>query len=169
MPVNKIIQELNKNKTVFEALLKNTHKTCYLWKPQADKWCLLEITCHLLDEEKEDFGARVKHVLKTPKQPMKPIDPEGWVIQRKYLEQDFHIMLAQFLEERTNSIQWLRNLKDPQWDNFYPHPKFGNLSAKMFLANWLAHDYLHFRQITRLKFQYLEAFSGENLNYAGGW
>jgi hypothetical protein len=25
----------------------------------------------------------------------------------------------------------------------------GELSAEMFLTNWLAHDYLHFKQITK--------------------
>jgi uncharacterized protein YutE (UPF0331/DUF86 family) len=44
-----------------------------------------------------------------------------------------------------------------------------NLSAKMIFKNWLAHDYLHIRQIIRLKFEYLKGFTGENLSYAGDW
>jgi len=43
------------------------------------------------------------------------------------------------------------------------------MSAKFILANWLAHDYLHIRQITRLKYDYLQDIPNENLSYAGNW
>jgi hypothetical protein len=39
----------------------------------------------------------------------------------------------------------------------------------MFLHNWLAHDYLHIRQIIRIKYDYLKKTSGEILLYAGEW
>ena len=38
-----------------------------------------------------------------------------------------------------------------------------------FSPNWLAHDYLHIRQIIRLKFAYLQQLSKEDLSYAGNW
>ncbi len=43
------------------------------------------------------------------------------------------------------------------------------MTAKMFLSNWLAHDYLHIRQITKLKYDYLKQLTNEDLNYAGNW
>jgi hypothetical protein len=43
------------------------------------------------------------------------------------------------------------------------------MSAGMLLANWLAHDYLHFRQITKLKYDYIKYRTGEDLAYAGTW
>jgi hypothetical protein len=43
------------------------------------------------------------------------------------------------------------------------------MSARLFLHNWLAHDYLHIRQINRLKFAYLKAHSDISLDYAGAW
>jgi hypothetical protein len=39
----------------------------------------------------------------------------------------------------------------------------------MIFANWLAHDYLHIRQILRLKYEYLKSISEEDLSYAGEW
>jgi hypothetical protein len=35
------------------------------------------------------------------------------------------------------------------------------MSAEMFLANWLAHDYLHIRQLIRLRYHYLEHAAAE--------
>ncbi len=129
----------------------------------------MEIVCHLLDEECEDFRARLKSTLENPEKEFNFIDPVGWVSSRKYIEKDFNTELTEFLNERENSINFLQQLKEPKWDNFYDHPKFGNMSAKLFFTNWLAHDYLHIRQIIELKFEYLSATTDEKLNYAGNW
>lgn len=164
-----IINELERNKLIFKDLLENLPEEIYLWRPAVNKWCLLEIVCHLHDEEREDFRARVKHVLETPKLPAGPIDPVGWVTARKYMEQDFIIVLQNFLKERDISVDWLKKLNDPKWDNVYKHPLLGNISAGTFFTNWLAHDYLHIRQITKTKYQYLQFNTGEDLSYAGEW
>ena len=164
-----IIQELEKNKAVFKELLSNNIKEAYLWKQEPKKWCLLEIVCHLYDEEREDFRTRVDYVLENPERTLPPFDPVSWVADRNYIGQDYKSKVESLLLERTNSINWLQSLKNPKWDNTYQHPKLGSLSAKLFLSNWLAHDYLHIKQIIRLKFDYLKYHSGENLNYAGAW
>ncbi len=164
-----VISELSRNREVFKELLSGLQEDVYLWKPMPDKWCLLEVVCHLFDEEREDFRARTKHVLETPDEPMPPFDPVALVTERAYLEQDFEAKLNAFLEERTWSVAWLESLEAPKWGNTYDHPKLGPLTAKMFLTNWLAHDHLHIRQITRIKFQHLKELSGEDLNYAGNW
>lgn len=163
------IHEFSGNRDLFEHLLAGTGPEERLWKQAPEKWCLLEILCHLYDEEREDFRARIQHVFTQPDQPLPPIAPEDWVTERKYTDQDFDLMLKKFLQERDASINWLRSLQDPPWDNAYIHPEFGEMKAKMFLANWLAHDYLHIRQITKLKYDYLKYLSGEDLNYAGNW
>lgn len=169
MNLRYIIHELDRNKMVFNSLFENLEKQLYLWKPAPEKWCLLEIICHLYDEEREDFRARVRNTLENPEQLMTPIDPVGWVIERKYIEQDYSLVLQNFLFERQHSIDWLNLLKDPKWNNSYSHPQLGQMSAAMFLSNWLAHDYLHIRQITRTKYLYLENLTKQDLSYAGKW
>ena len=108
-------------------------------------------------------------MLEDPSRPLPLSDPEAWVEDRRYLEQDFATKLDDFLKEREASVRWLEGLEDPAWDNAYQHPKVGPLTARMFLVNWLAHDYLHIRQITRLKYRYLQAESGVRTDYAGKW
>lgn len=165
--INHIINHLESHRAVYEKLFLTDSEALIYWKPDKDKWCLLEIVCHLIDEEIEDFRYRVKHTLTTPDQPAPPIDPVGWPTSKKYFEQDFKTSVSRFLEERDLSINWLRSIKNGNWTNEYKHPQIGNITAKQFLANWLAHDYLHIRQIMKLKFQYLEHVSGEDLSYAG--
>ncbi len=76
---------------------------------------LLEIVSHLLDEEREDFRTRTRHLLEKPGDPFAPIDPEGWVSARDYIHQEFEQTLQFFLEEREQSLQWLQSLADPDW------------------------------------------------------
>ena len=164
-----IAQQLKANKAVFNDLLQDEPEEMYLWKPSPEKWCLLEIVCHLYDEEREDFRARLLHTLETPEDEMTPIDPEGWVKTRDYIHQDYGQKLTDFFEEREKSVNWLGALESDNWDNTYHHPTLGAISAGDFLCSWLAHDYLHFRQITRIKYQYLQFMSDRSVAYAGKW
>ena len=169
MIADNIISSLKNNKETFRQLLGNATDDQIYWSQEPGKWCLLEIVCHLHDEEIEDFRTRVKSVLEDPYQSPPPIDPVGWVKEREYRKQDYERVLGKFLKERDSSINWLESLKDPAWGNTYLHPKLGPMSALLFLANWLAHDILHFRQIIRLKYDYLREMSGISLDYAGRW
>ncbi|PKA84610.1 DinB family protein [Ulvibacter sp. MAR_2010_11] len=163
------IEILDYNKSVFETLLKNISEEEYLWKPTPEKWCLLEVVCHLYDEEREDFRARIESTLENPDKEWIKIDPPAWVTDRNYMKQNYTSILAKFLEERDKSILWLEGLQNPKWDNAYIHPKVGAVPAIRLLANWVAHDYLHLRQIIRLKYEFLEAHTDEPLDYAGAW
>lgn len=163
-----IINNLARHKQTFESLLSNHEKEVYRWKPTPDKWCLLEIVCHLYDEEREDFRARTKHILHQPAKPFIPIFPVEWVEARDYLGQNYEEKLKAFLSERQASIDWLHALENPSWENVHTHQHFGAMTANLFLANWLEHDYIHLRQIIRTLHQYNAAHSGQDLTYAGG-
>ena len=164
-----IIRQLEQNREVFYNLLKDATEAEYRWRPQPEKWCLLEIVCHLHDEEVEDFRTRTRHVLENPEGQPPPIDPASWVEGRRYFDQNYDIMLEKFMDERAKSVAWLHALLDPEWTNAYTHRVFGPMSGNLFLSNWLAHDHLHIRQILKNKFGYLQTVSGQDLTYAGPW
>lgn len=167
--LNHIIDELEGNAAVFEGLFKGVPEAQYRWRRAPGKWCLLEVAAHLIDEEVEDFRSRVRHVLEHPGTPPPPIDPEGWVTARNYFARDYEAQIATFLAERKASIAWLRGLGEVDWSLSYDHQHFGRMTAWYFLVNWLAHDHLHIRQITAIKFAYLKAHGESSLEYAGDW
>jgi hypothetical protein len=169
MKPSDIIEQLAKNNSVFLTLFSSVNEDLISWKPQPEKWSLLEILCHLYDEEREDFRARILHLFTSPDTAFKPIDPSKWAVAREYAIQGFIEKRSQFLAERKNSVDWLRSLKSPQWSNGYDHPKFGRITASILLTNWLAHDYLHIRQITRYHYQFLDEKTEDKLGYAGTW
>ena len=164
-----IVDQLDSNARVFQALLANVSGELANYKSSNADWCILEIVCHLVDEEKEDFGARIKSTLTDPNQELAPIDPAGWPTARNYPKQNFEEKVAEFLECRQASTAWLRSLNNACWKNAYQHPEYGPLSAQLFLENWLAHDYLHIRQINRRKYEFHQQRSTCRLDYAGDW
>ncbi|MBT8379410.1 MAG: DinB family protein [Ignavibacteria bacterium] len=170
MYYNHVIKNLEDNASTFKSLLKNISEEQASWKLSLEKWSLLEIVNHLYDEEREDFRQRIMNIFEDPKKDWAPIAPAEWVTKREYATRDFKTSLSKFLEERKKSIEWLKSLNSPTWKAVHNHPKLGEMSAEMLLANWLAHDYLHIRQITFMHWSYLSHITPSiNLDYAGNW
>ncbi|MEX1132480.1 MAG: DinB family protein [Flavobacteriales bacterium] len=164
-----LISQLAHQGEVFRALLTDLSIVESRWKPGPEKWCALEVVCHVHDEEREDFRARLRSTLETPLEAWPKIDPAAWVSERKYREQDFHAVLANFLTERERSLAWLRSLSDAPWKNAYLHPTVGPVSCELLLTNWVAHDLHHIRQLVNLRYGYLKAQTTVPLDYAGTW
>ena len=164
-----LIDQLARHRDVFSAIFAGLTPDEAHWKPAPEKWCALEIICHLHDEEREDFRARLAHVLGTPDQPMPKIDPQAWVTEREYMEQDLAAMLGKFVQERDKSVAWLNDLTDAPWTNAYMHPTVGPVSCDLLLTNWVAHDLHHFRQLNNLRYEYLRSHTVVPLDYAGKW
>ena len=163
-----IVAQLGVNVGVFTHLFQNLSEDQARWKPDEDRWSMLEVICHLYDEEREDFRQRLQLTLDNPEQKWPPIDPEGWVLDRSYNQRDLDQSLNNFFKEREKSLQWLDHLQSPAWQSTHQHPQMGPLSAELILANWLAHDYFHIRQAADIHFTYLtRAVRPISLSYSG--
>jgi len=138
-------------------------------RPAPDAWSLLEVVCHLADEEREDFRPRLDVVLHRPETAWPMIDPAGWVTARRYNERDLAETLVTFLAERERSVAWLGGLTAPDWSREYRAP-FGPITAGDLLASWPAHDLLHTRQLVELRRdRLLVETAPHRTQYAGDW
>lgn len=164
-----IVQALEDNLLVIKSMLTNLPPGIEKWRPEQNHWSLLEVVGHLVDEEVEDFRLRTISTLTEDSPVWPPIDTQKAIEAGIYLDSTVGKKLEQWLVERTLSIEQLRSLKDPDWSRIYLHPTLGVMTARQVLHNWLMHDYLHLRQIHRLKVLYFRAASGEDLDYAGKW
>ncbi len=169
MSPEQLTSELHSNKELFRNLFASVPREQRLWRPAPNKWNIHEILCHMHDEECDDFRFRTRFVLENPGETPPPFDPVAWVEERDYASKDYDEMLVKFVQEREDSVTWLRSLDNPKWDNHFTHPKAGPFSALRVLRNWLAHDQLHIRQVLDRKFHYLKQFDENGLDYAGSW
>lgn len=169
MNLNYFVDRLSKNRGVFESLVRDVKLEQARWKPSPDKWSVLEVVNHLFDEEREDFRPRLELILADPTQPWPGIDPRTWVTTRGYNERELDTSLNSFFAEREKSLEWLSQLSAPNWKNSNEGPN-GTLTAGDLLASWLAHDFLHVRQLSRLHWQYVGAIADPyQTTYAGPW
>ena len=139
------------------------------FKPTPETWSILEVVCHLYDEEREDFRPRLDIALHRPEEKWQKIDPSGWITTRKYNDRDLVQTLDGLLTEREESLSWLHGLSAPNWDAEYPGPS-GPIKAGDLLASWVAHDNLHTRQLVELRRSRLLAMVAPySVRYAGDW
>ncbi|MFC2025734.1 DinB family protein [Chloroflexota bacterium] len=169
MNLSYLVGQLTTNAGRISSLVEAISEEDARWKPDTESWSILEVINHLYDEERLDFRVRLDIILHNPDQPWPPIDPQGWVLERRYNERALSESLERFLAEREKSLIWLGALDSPDWDQNYKSP-FGNISAGDMFAAWVTHDHIHMRQqveLHRAKTE-IEA-SPYKLAYAGDW
>jgi len=164
-----LCRQLADNAVRIEALVRGVTPQEASWKPDGDTWSILEVINHLYDEEREDFRVRLDTILHHPEKPWPGIDPEGWVVARKYNQRDLEDSVQGFLNERATSLEWLGKLANPNWHAAY-EAHFGRITAGDIFASWVAHDQLHMRQLIELH-RALTLHNAEpyQLEYAGTW
>jgi hypothetical protein len=157
------------NTEIIRALTANISQEEARFKPTPEAWSILEVICHLYDEELEDFREHLDFILHSQNEEWHRIDPQGWVASRKYNEQNFIEIQIKFLQERRKSLDWLIDLSNADWDITCTSEN-GSVSAGEMFASWIAHDNLHIRQLVELKrFQIEKISQPYKIQYAGDW
>ncbi|HJQ13532.1 MAG TPA: DinB family protein [Anaerolineales bacterium] len=169
MEFNALYQELQNSTEVIRALLSGVTQEEAQVKPNPESWSILEVICHLYDEEREDFREHVDFILHRQHDEWHQIDPQAWVTERNYNEQNFVEMQQKFFAERQKSLDWLMEMSNAEWETPYTS-QYGSISAGEMFACWIAHDNLHVRQLVELRRVKLENMTKPfNLEYAGDW
>ena len=169
MKFTDLYQELVNSTEIIRALVVNMSQEEAQVKPTPEAWSILEVVCHLYDEECEDFREHLDFILHRQNEEWHEIDPQSWVVSRKYNEQNFIEMQIKFFEERRKSLDWLIDLSNADWNITYTS-KYGSVPAGEMFAAWVAHDNLHIRQLVELKRFHIEKITQPyTIEYAGDW
>lgn len=164
-----VYQELTLSTEIIRTLLAGITQQETQVKPKANSWSMLELLCHLYDEEREDFREHLDFILNRQQEEWYRISPERWVVERNYNGQDFNERRGRFFEERSKSLNWLEGLAESRWDIKYKSG-FGELSAGDMLVSWVAHDNLAIRQFVELRRHRIEIITKPYaIEYAGDW
>jgi len=169
MKYQTLYQELVNSTEMIRTLMAGISQEEAQIKPSPGKWSILEVICHLYDEEREDFREHLDFILHRQQEEWHPISPFAWVKLRKYNEQNFKTMQRKFFAEREKSLVWLKTLKNADWNKIYTS-KFRSMKAGTMFASWVAHDNLHVRQLVELRRMRIERITKPyKIRYAGDW
>ncbi len=169
MHYEKLYQELANGAEIIRQLVAGITREEAQRRPTPESWSILEVICHLHDEEVEDFRQRLDIILHRLDEPWPPIDPVGWVTARTYNANDLEESLQKLLSERKRSLEWLRSLSAPDWE-IECATTFGRMKAGDMLSSWVAHDNLHIRQLVELRRARIIVLTlPYDVRYAGEW
>jgi hypothetical protein len=167
--IDEITRQLAANAEAIHTLVQGIPDEQAQWKPDPDTWCMKEVMEHVYNEERIDFRPRIQEFLSDPLQPWGSLHQE-WISVSNLRQ-----ALESFLIERQASLAWLKALESPDWEvkstmYFGPQQEKLVLSAGDVLVSWVAHDYLHIRQMNELLFAWNEKQAAPySVQYAGGW
>ncbi|HZM21854.1 MAG TPA: DinB family protein, partial [Anaerolineales bacterium] len=128
MEFKTLYEELEHSTEMIRALLAGINQVESQIRPDAKSWSILEVVCHLYDEEREDFREHVDFILHRQNEEWHSIDPQSWVTERKYNEQDMYEMSEKFFSERRKSLEWLTEISNSDWETTYTS-QYGSVSA----------------------------------------
>ena len=169
MEFRTVYQELVQSTEMIRAMIAGIDQEQSQVKPDAKSWSILEVLCHLYDEEREDFREHLDFILHRQKEEYHSIDPQSWVTERKYNQQNFKNAQEKFFAERQTSLEWLKTIADSDWDTTYIS-EYGSVTAGEMLSCWIAHDNLHLRQLVELRRVTIENITKPYpIEYAGDW
>ena len=169
MTFETIYQELQHSTEMIRALLAGVTQEAAQVKLDERSWSVLEVVCHLYDEEREDFREHLNFILHRQNEEWHRIDPQAWVTERNYNEQNFRDMQEKFFAEREKSLEWLKGLENANWETVYTS-ELGSMKAGDMFASWVAHDNLHIRQLVELRRMRIESITKPyDVEYAGDW
>jgi uncharacterized damage-inducible protein DinB len=169
MEFKTLYQELSYSTEMIKALLARISQEEAQIKPNVESWSILEVVCHLYDVEREDFREHLDFILHRQNEKYHEIDPQKWITERKYNEQNFVEMQKQFFAERKKSLEWLKTISGADWETTYTS-EYGSVSAGEMFSCWIAHDNLHARQFVELRRNLIERMTQPyDIQYAGDW
>ncbi|HEY5731465.1 MAG TPA: DinB family protein [Anaerolineales bacterium] len=169
MDFQALYHQLVNSAEIIRALVRGIDQEQAQVRPDAEAWSILEVVCHLYDEEREDFREHLDFILHRQNEEWHVIDPQGWVTERRYNEQDFTEMQEKFFAERDKSLEWLKGLTNTNWKTTYTSV-YGSMKAGDMLSSWVAHDNLHIRQLVELRRHLIERLTQPyEIQYAGDW
>ena len=170
MTVEEVIFQLTHIADAIHTLLHTISEEQAQWKPVPDTWSIKEVIEHLYNEERLDFRKHLGEMLQVPPQPWGQFRGEEYILAETCRQ-----ALKGFVDERAASILWLKGLAAPDWEiktstPFSPDGEKISLRAGDVLVSWVAHDFLHLRQLNELLYAWNEKqASPYSVDYAGGW
>ena len=118
------------------------------WKsePTPEDWALNEIVCHLRDMEREIHHAQLSLMIERDGAFIPRPDSSVWANERKYLNVDGRMALAEFISARIETMDMLKSMDSEIWSRTARHAIFGPTNFLEVLSFMADHDRLHIQQ-----------------------
>jgi DinB superfamily len=147
------VDEIERNPEAVVAAVQGLDASVLRYKPNPQKWCILEILAHLADVELT-YGFRMRQIIAQPGSTITPIDQDEWARALNYMDSTVAELLERYRVNRRTNVRLLRRLQVADLAKAAYHPEYErDFSLADLLKFMRGHDPNHLHQIERLKAQ----------------
>jgi len=118
-------------------------------EPTPNDWALTEIICHLRDTEIEIHEMQLQLLIEKTGAFIPRPDSSIWANERKYLNADGRVALAEFANARRQNVDTVRNLNASIWSRNARHAIFGPTNFTEVMGFIVDHDKAHIQQVRK--------------------
>ena len=141
-----LLQGLDAAPVAIERILETTESIDWDRRPDAERFTLREVVCHLADWE-PIWLERIRRMAEEDTPSLPGYDEGQMAIDRDYAHADPHEQLRRFRRGRAELVNYLRNLPAESWLRRANHSEWHNLSIEHLATLILGHDGYHSRQV----------------------
>jgi len=148
------VEVLERTPAVLRALLAGLSDEWTTGNEGPDTWSPYDVVGHLIHGERTDWMARARIILRQDPDPAHRTFQtfDRFAQFRESRGKSLAQLLDEFAAARRDNLIELRalNLGDADLEKTGIHPKFGTVTLKQLLSTWVAHDFDHLMQISRV-------------------
>lgn len=164
--LNKSFEILRNTPFVLEKLFIGLNRDWLICNEGKGTWSPVEILCHLIHCEVDDWIPRMKIILSNNNnKQFKPFNrKEGF---ENVKEKSINELMTKFRKLRNKNLIYLKSIKLSA--NYLSktgiHPEFGEVNLKQLIATWVVHDLSHIAQVSRIMAKQYTAEVGPWIEY----
>src|SRR5205823_11527081 len=117
------IDEIERNPKAVIAAVQDLAAAVLRYKPNPQKWCVLEIVAHLADVELV-YGFRLRQIMAQPGSAITPIDQDEWARALNYTDAFVPELIERYLINRRANVRLLRRLQIADLTKAAYHPEY---------------------------------------------
>jgi hypothetical protein len=125
------------------------------FKPAPDKWCILQIVCHLADTEAV-YVMRLRQVLAEDNPTLYPFDGDAWGQRLDYGRRKISQALETFRVLRAENYELLNGMPEEAFQRPCTHAQAGPWTLRDLVLNNAYHLEDHVKQIQSVRASYRE-------------
>jgi hypothetical protein len=125
---------------VLSAIMSNLPRSAQDERPSEGAWSPREVLGHLLHSETTSMGPRVRRAAQEDNLKFETAPPAPPPGEPRQMSNDW-------ADARVENLVWLRQLTPEQRAHVVHHPRFGQITVDIYVAEWAYHDLDHLRQI----------------------
>jgi uncharacterized damage-inducible protein DinB len=149
--LKKHLDAAEKSPKEIAAAVSGLSKEALLYKPSAERWCVLEVLGHLADVE-IIYGYRLRQMLADEKPVIAPMDQNAWARNLGYLDSPPAELVAFYGLARHHNLRLLRRLRAVDLLKSAYHPEMQRpMTVAEIVERMGGHGAGHLAQIETLK------------------